>query len=432
MLKKLAIVLCVIGGGITAFTACHSTMLGLDRVDQNFANKPAASPSLADHTLDTWQADRTQIQTTFQTLVYGPWPDPLAVQQPTKRVVNNAFHGGTLEEWTLVFAQGSGQRIVHMAVAIPPKNTPTTAFIVALSFGSNCAAFVGATLTSPTGTLCEGDPMSGFFGGMVKRIFGAYIAHVPIAQYFDSGIGYANVFASEFIPDSPQHAPQVMQALNPQGVQPTSALMGWAYLQAEMARLLAEDARLSAAKFVSAGHSRFGKVSLISAAWSDHIDMAVSIQSGFGGAALSRSDTGETIARMLDGPQLMGGLIKMQGFPHWLTPNAREWADDPSSLAVDQHMLLALIAPKPVLLTNGRKDVWSDPNSTFRAALGANPIYKLYGKGGLEATALTQFRPQDAIAYTLTKDGHGVRQDDISAIIAFIQAHTAASPVIQK
>ena len=46
-------------------------------------------------------------------------------------------------------------------------------------------------------------------------------------------------------------------------------------------------------------------------------------------------------------------------------------------------MLVALIAPRPVLLQTGDKDFWSDPKGEFLAAVAAGPVYKLLGKQGL-------------------------------------------------
>ncbi|MEL6664290.1 MAG: alpha/beta hydrolase, partial [Pseudomonadota bacterium] len=98
--------------------------------------------------------------------------------------------------------------------------------------------------------------------------------------------------------------------------------------------------------------------------------------SGFGGAALSRSTVGEGIERVVD------------TYPHWFAPEFEALSKDPEALPVDQHQLLALLAPTPVFLGNGRRDVWSDPNSTYRAAESASRIYQLYGRRGLSQQGL--------------------------------------------
>ena len=92
-------------------------------------------------------------------------------------------------------------------------------------------------------------------------------------------------------------------------------------------------------------------------------------------------------------------------------------------MCVDQHMLLALIAPRPALLGNARRDVWSDPNGAFRAAQGADPVYELLGSGGLSQQRLDQWRPEADIAFWLRPGTHGVVKEDWPAFLDFLDAH---------
>jgi hypothetical protein len=96
--------------------------------------------------------------------------------------------------------------------------------------------------------------------------------------------------------------------------------------------------------------------------------MVFSNCSGNTGAALSRRRFGETITRI------------NSSFPHWFAYNYKKYNDNETALPVDQHMLLALIAPRPLYVTNASKDLWADPEGTFRALKEAGASYALYGK----------------------------------------------------
>src|SRR5206468_954794 len=77
-------------------------------------------------------------------------------------------------------------------------------------------------------------------------------------------------------------------------------------------------------------------------------------------------------------------------YPYQFCANWAKYADHPDQSPIDGHMLIALIAPRPVLLQTGDTDRWSDPKGEFLAALAAGPVYKLLGKQGLETETMPQ------------------------------------------
>jgi hypothetical protein len=94
---------------------------------------------------------------------------------------------------------------------------------------------------------------------------------------------------------------------------------------------------------------------------------------GEGGAALSRRNYGETIAH----------LTAPTRYPYQFAANYGKYATQVDRFPVDAHMLVALMAPRPVFLQTGDGDGWSDPRGEFLAAVAAAPVYKLFGKEGL-------------------------------------------------
>jgi hypothetical protein len=243
-------------------------------------------------------------------------------------------------------------------------------------------------------------------------VFGRYICTPPVEELLDAGYAVATIFPSEFIPDRREEGLAELRRLSGDGGDEETrwgAIAAWGWAYSRMIDVLEQDARLDRNAMIVWGHSRYAKSALVAAAYDARIDGVIAHQSGTGGASLNAGKKGESIKSIT------------QSYPHWF---ARTYREDNLG-GYDQHMLLALIAPRPILLGNARRDVWSDPNGAFRAGLGADPVYELYGARGLDQTGLKPYDPTAGIAFWIRPGTHGVVKEDWPAFLAFLDAHFA-------
>ena len=295
-----------------------------------------------------------------------------------------------------------------------PKTAIAAPLVISQTFSSNCAVFPDEPVMSADGDPCTARDRGAVGTFLAEQLFGEYIAEAPVGLYFDAGFVYSSFHAGDFIPDSVERGPQAMAELGGD-ILPTSTLMAWAYAFSAAMDALEEDPRVDTRHTSVMGHSRHGKSALLATIWDPRIEAVIAHQTGFAGASLSRSPTGETLARMA------------KSYPHWLAPGAQAYAANPSLLPYDQHLMLALIAPRRMLLGNARRDVWSDPNSSYRAAEAASAMWDAFGGRGLPEGGMRTFNPSAGIVWWLRAGGHSVVDDDIEAFIEFLKARPVPS-----
>jgi hypothetical protein len=393
---------------LLSLAAC--TPLGLNTASTDFVHQDTATPGVLDafqgdppiSTAADWTSRRMPLlRKAFENEVYGPVPEELKAVEIGRRVVDEAYAGGVgvLEEVEVRVGDGPDALTFTLALALPKGASSSTK--VPLLVNEN---FCGNAGTMGVETLSGGGCMNeGFEASLIRLIFGKYIIEGPNADILKRGYAYATLYAGPFAADSADAAPHQFERLGrllPEGRTPNGVIAVWAAAYGWALDVLEADPRIDADKTAIWGHSRQGKAALLAAAFDTRIEAVMPIQAGKGGTTLTRSYAGETVKQIT------------KSYPHWFAPAYAAYSDRERDTPVDQHQLIAMVSPRPVLLGSGWKDVWSDPNGAFRAALGADPVYELMGKKGLAQADMKDTRERGEIDFYIRSGGHGVRAAD--------------------
>ena len=296
-----------------------------------------------------WDGRRAELLDLFRTHVYGRRPGPPRTLSVTRGDATPVFGGaGTRREITVTCGTDAGSLSFPLTVILPANADAADPVPVFLLMNNRDQ--------SPDDAV-----ENGFWPAddLVARGYGAAVFAVGDVDP-DRHDGFANGVHALF--------PELEGAggdARPGDAWGTLAAWGWGASRALDA--LRADPAVNGDRVAIAGHSRGGKAALWAAAEDPRFGMAISNQSGCGGAALSRRRFGETVERI------------NTAFPHWFARNFREFNGREETLPVDQHQLIALVAPRPVYVASASEDLWADPRGEFLSLAHANPVYALFG-----------------------------------------------------
>jgi hypothetical protein len=304
-----------------------------------------------------WSRRRPEILADFQSEVYGRIPEHTPTVTWEVTGVDKAALGGTA---TLKHVMG---RIDNSSY---PAATPGIA--IALYLPANASGPVPVMVVASWSTSGKGfgPPPSG---------------PTAMEQVIAHGWGYALVDTYGIQADSGGRLDVGIIGLvnrgNPRKPDDWGALAAWSWGLSRAIDYFEGDRDVDAKRLGIEGHSRWGKEALLAAALDSRWAIVFASCSGECGAKLHGHDVGESVDNVCG-----------SGEYHWMAGNFLKYAGHWDQLPVDQHELIALVAPRPVFITGGTQDLWSDPVGEFKACVAAGPVFRLLGKRDMGASEL--------------------------------------------
>jgi hypothetical protein len=365
-----------------------------------------------------WNVRRPEILKIFGTQQYGVMPGrPADESFEVTDAGTPALNGKAIrKQVTIHLSKDPTWPVIHLLEYIPANAKKPVPVYFDINFGAVQAAVDDPGITPQkvrdpkTDELVAPPPPGG-------RGFGK----INVEVFLDAGIGVATYNYAELDPDTLTGFAHGIRAkyLKPgqtdRAPDDWGSISAWAWGMSRVEDYFETDKQVDAKRVAIHGVSRLGKTVTWAGAYDQRFAAVIASCGGEGGAALSHRDYGETIAH----------LTSPKRFPYQFAANYAKYGGFPDTAPFDAHMLLALIAPRPVLLQTGSTDYWSDPKGEFLAAVAAGPVYKLLGKQDLgtdvwPAAKVPLF--SNGLNYYMHDGPHGMVPTDYDIYVQFLKA----------
>ncbi len=330
---------------------------------------------------DQWEKiRRLEILELFKSEVYGRIPNQdIEVEFKIVNLKEDALDGlAERKQIKIVFKGNDKELSADLLIYLPTERTEAVPLIVGYNFYGNHTInpdpeiWLASSWIRNNSTVDISDNKA---NGLSR---GFRTGRWPVQYILSRGYGIANLYYGDLDPDYDDgfengiHPLFYKEGQTKPAPDEWGSIGAWAFGLIQAMNYFETDDDIDQTKVAVIGHSRLGKTSLWAGALDERFALVISNESGCGGAALSRRRIGETVARI------------NTAFPHWFNKNFNKYNENEDALSVDQHMLIALMAPRPVYIASAMGDPWADPKGEFLSGAYASPVYNLYGLKGLE------------------------------------------------
>jgi hypothetical protein len=378
----------------------------------------------------TWQTRRrSELLNLFAREVYGRTPSgrPADMHWETTSVDRRALGGkATRKEITVWFTAKKDGPKMHLLVYQPNgAGAPWPVFLGLNYFGNHCVnADPGITLSRAW--MRTSAPAHIVDNRATEATRGYHASRWNIETVIDRGYATATVYYGDLCPDNDHGIEESVGAMFRTGSVSQRApdawgsIGIWAWGLSRALDCLEGDRELDAKRVAVHGHSRLGKTALWAGAQDERFALVISNNSGAGGAALAKRIYGETV-----------GISNSRHSTPWYALNYRRYNDNEAALPVDQHELLALIAPRPLHVASAAEDRGADPKGEFLSVKAADPVFRLLGRKGLGVTAMPAIDHPvlgDGLAYHVRTGVHDITLYDWQQYLDFADRNLKKKP----
>lgn len=365
-----------------------------------------------------WAERRREILDLFANHMFGKSPGaPRTVESSVQETSDHALGGKAIRKQISISLGGAecGSPRLNLLLYLPAGADGPVPVFLSLGFRGN-----ETVVNDPDILISEAwmpdDPDDGIVNNRsTEASRGVMARRWPIDLLLERGYGLATAYYGDIDPDFDDgfknglHPCFYEKGQTEPRPDQWGSIAAWVWGLSRAMDYLETDEDVDARRVAVLGHSRLGKTALWAGATDPRFSIVISNNSGCGGAALSRRKFGETVRAI------------NERFPHWFCKNFHKFNDREEALPIDQHMLIALIAPRPVYIASAIEDRWADPCGEFLAAVGADPVYRLLGTDGLPTDVMPAVdQPvHGTIGYHLRSGAHDITRYDWEQYVDF-------------
>jgi len=368
----------------------------------------------------TWRAKRrSEVFHLFEKHVYGRMPGrPEKVSVAIQNESDNALDGkARRREVRCTFTNGGRSAHMDILIYLPADAKKPVPVFVGLNFFGNHSIRPDPGIALNAGWMRSRRGYGIENNRATQKSRGVSRSRWPVELIVSRGYALATIYCGDIDPDFHDEFKNGVHALFDAGGKRTDDSWGcigaWAWGLSRSVDYFEQDETIDAKRVAVLGHSRLGKTALWAGASDERFALVISNNSGCGGAALSRRRFGERVDHIT------------RSFPHWFCGKFSSYRNREGELPVDQHMLIALMAPRPCYVASATGDRWADPRGEFLSAKHAEPVYALFGEKGIPAEKMPapDTPKHGTLGYHLRTGKHDLAEYDWKRYLDFADTH---------
>ena len=356
-----------------------------------------------------WEkARRPELLHFFENNVYGKIPKTLKIDSYNiLEQDDNALNGKAKRKQVELTFKNNGKTLSYTILLYLPKNIAKAAVFLGYNFYGNHTITEDKAVLISSAWANNNESFQIENNTLTEESRGKRTNRWAVEKILEAGYGLATIYYGEVDPDKNDFSDGIHSLLYQQDqsrpkLDEWGSIAAWSWGMVRALDYFEKDPDVDASKVISFGHSRLGKTSLWAGATDKRFAGVISNNSGCGGATMSKRKFGETLAVIND------------RFPHWFCDNFNEYNENEEALPVDQHQLLALIAPRPLYVASAEEDQWADPRGELLSAHYATQVYHLYDMEGIETTDMPKVNEpiHNTVSYHIRTGKHDVTDYD--------------------